>query len=395
MALRDLVTFAQEHISRQELIADHRLGPPRLPHLERSAENGLHMERDNGPTGERPPYPDWLREPAGDVIRVDGLGNLEIDDEAITSVMVAEILGGGLPDLYKSTCADALAYYLPYHFYRDGVWGIYLRALGVAYWASAIKGELVGPGDSILVQAAEHVLFNHEAYHCQVEAAATRAEIVAGRAVYRPYFYDSRAIPHEEALANAQAYRRLARAFSSHAGPLRKWMSKQGIGYSDFHKYVNAREFSKGQQKCGRHILRHVSPSRLLPTQTPADFLFGRVSVKAIPTFVVVEKAIARYVLRPFPKHNGVVVKAHARDHPPPHIHIEMPPGTQITKYIWDEPLRPVPGQRELSSREEKRLANYLDRFGIAIHEDVCKKYPQHTMQMPAFLKQSGVLRTR
>ena len=155
------------------------------------------------------------------------------------------------------TYTDALAYYLPYHFYYDGVWGI-IRAMGIAYLASAIKGNPVGPGDVIFGKVAEHVLFNHETYHCQVEAAATRAEIVAGRPVYHPYFYDKRAGPHEEALANAHAYRQSVRVFPTYAKPVHDWMRRQGIGYRDFDTYIKARQFNLGQQRCGRHIIRHV-----------------------------------------------------------------------------------------------------------------------------------------
>lgn len=312
---------------------------------------------------------------------MDPVGNFELAGGDIERLSAATVLTG-----LRVPHPDVLAHYLPYHFYCGGVWGIYIHALGVIRLATVVKGTLLAAGDSSFADVAEHVLFNHEAYDCRVEAAATQAEVVARQPVYHSYFDDRRAVPHEEALANAYAYRQLTRFSPQHAPSVGQWMSSQGVGYGDFHRYAQAADFRRGQQECGRHIIRHVPGGRIPASATPAGFLFDSLRMGRIPTFLVVDDIVEPYVLRPFPKFNGMVIKVHSRDHPPPHIHIEMPPGELLTKYVWDEPLRPVPECPQLSSKAGKRFEEYVARFGQAIHEEVCKKYPGHTIRRPALL---------
>jgi hypothetical protein len=85
-----------------------------------------------------------------------------------------------------------------------------------------------------------------------------------------------------------------------------------------------------------------VPPRRTLPCPLPSDFLlgmFGRAISVNVPTYLVVDAPIAGYVLRPFPKWNGVAVEVHSNDHPPPHIHVEMPPGAPVARclrHLWN-----------------------------------------------------------
>jgi len=92
------------------------------------------------------------------------------------------------PDVF-----DALAWYLPIHYYGYG-YGIYIRESAVLERAAAIlsrfepsrRGEL----DAIegVVRAGLAILYLHEAFHHKVESFAIRLEIVEHGRRYHPYF---------------------------------------------------------------------------------------------------------------------------------------------------------------------------------------------------------------
>jgi hypothetical protein len=388
VSLSQLVAFAHEYISQGQLIANYD-PPARPPALDLHGDEANYGDvlDEQGPVGDRPPFPDWLREPSGEIIRVGNLGDLIIDEEGgLIAAIASNRLAGKLPSIHEPIVVDALAFYLPYHFYSKERWGIYLRALGAVHLACVLKAGAIGACDQTLLDVAEQLLFEHEFYHCMAEAAATRAEVVVREAIYQPYFYDRWAAPHEEAMANAHAYRQAQRTAPAYSTAIHSWMGKQGVGYRDFAKYVKGRDFTWGRTKCGAYIVRHVAPKRAIFLPLPVEFLFGNVRTKSVPTYLVVDEELARNVLKPFPKFNGMVVKVQSREHPPPHVHIEIPVGNQITKYVWGEPLQPVEGQPALSGKEMKRLMEYLRKFGKAIHDDVSRKYPKQNLRMPAFL---------
>jgi hypothetical protein len=132
--------------------------------------------------------------------------------------------------------ADALAFYVPFHFYSKD-WGIYIRDTGVKYLAFVLKGSALIPGDEEYLSTAELILRHHEMWHAATEVACTRAELVARRSLYREYFAHVEASIHEEAVANAHAIRW---TFDKDNIPERlrgeKWMRGQGPGYRDFGK---------------------------------------------------------------------------------------------------------------------------------------------------------------
>ena len=82
--------------------------------------------------------------------------------------------------------ADALAFYVPFHFYGKD-WGIYIRDTGVKYLACVLKGSALIPGDEDYLSTAEFILRHHEMWHAATEVACTRAELVARRSLYREY----------------------------------------------------------------------------------------------------------------------------------------------------------------------------------------------------------------
>jgi len=288
---------------------------------------------------------------------------------------------------------DVLAYYLPFHFYRNGIWGIYLRAKGILGLAMALKGAAITNGDDDALEAAQALLFEHELFHCLTELAATRAEVIVRSPVYRSYFPDRWANAHEEAMANACGHSKIKKLYPRFIKATETWMRSQPPGYRDFQRYAATR-LSRGRLICSQHILRFLElwtpqgsvsrggggryatcrcemPARL-PSRLPSNFLLGKAA--NVPTYLVVDVAIATKMLRPFQKYKGIVVKVHTREHPPPHIHIERPPGNDLTRYLWPD-LKPYPGDKQLSGSEEKDLGSYVDRFGKEIDQKIRTVY--------------------
>jgi hypothetical protein len=60
--------------------------------------------------------------------------------------------------------ADALAFYVPFHFYCKD-WGIYIRDTGVKYLAFVLKGGALIPGDEEYLSTAEFILRHHEMWY--------------------------------------------------------------------------------------------------------------------------------------------------------------------------------------------------------------------------------------
>jgi hypothetical protein len=381
MSLRDLVKFAQNEISQfhyyeeppslaeEEVEVHGRIEPP-----EGEEEVILPSPEDSNLIAQRPPIPDWIRDPQNLIIQVDGPTSgifIEGDFDEPTSP------GGPVP----GQGADTLAYYLPYHFYPEGIWGVYLRTKGILELAAELKATPITNGSDAAIRAAQITLFEHEVFHCLTEAAATRAEIVVRSPVYHPYFWDRYASFHEEAVANAYAHGTIQRKYPAFIAQLDSWMRSQGAGYRDFHWYAG-RLLRKGKLKCSHHIIRFAPPIGPLPRKLPADFLF-RKAVK-IPTYVVLDAEIASSVLRPFPKHNGVLVKVHSREHPPPHIHVEMPPGKEVSRYEWPS-LEPLDRDPSLSSKQQARLREYLQMYGNEVCEKLRSVYKNPGLPMPSF----------
>jgi hypothetical protein len=370
MSLSALVTFAQTEISRGEMY-DRTDRPPRLPTNRQepvppSAEDGDFVEGRTLP-------PEWISNRQNEIIQVHGRNTSVFDEGEFDEPLIR---------WRPADPPDALAYYLPYHFYRNGVWGIYLRAKGILELAPELKGGFIKHGDDHAIRAAIICLLEHELFHCQTELAATRAEVVARSAVYHSYFFDRHGTFHEEAVANAHAHREISKTYPAFITTLESWMRGQGPGYSDFRLY-RGRSLGKGRLKCSQHIIRFAPPAAPLPSKLPSDFLFRRGGVGKVPVNVVIEPEIARNLLRPFPKYKGVVVKTHSREHPPPHIHVEIPPGEEKTKIEWPS-LEPVKGAPQLSRGERAKLREYLQRFGGEICERLRSVYENPQLPMPA-----------
>jgi hypothetical protein len=386
MRLHELVTFAQNEISPGEL--RERWEPLPTP------EEPIVVEGDYGPRvpaegdydlptieAERLPIPDWLKNPQNEIVPIGG-ANSTIFPEGDFDRLITPIarVAGQVPDV--------LAYYRPFHFYREGHWGIYLKASGILDVAAHLKGTPVTRGTDAAIVAAHMLLFEHELFHCFTELAATRAEVVARLPIYPSYFRDRFANANEEAMANAYAHSKTRKRYPTFIKAAEDWMKSQPEGYRHFERYAG-RRLPRGRLVCSQHIIRFAPPPATLRRPLPSDFLFGNFgkAVSAnVPSYLVVDAAIADYVLRPFPKGNGVRVWVHTRgEHPPPHIHVEIPLGnTERRRCVWPSlqqgspdwhwPLAPYKGDQPLKTKEYAK--QYLREHGDEILAKLKSIYP-------------------
>ena len=248
---------------------------------------------------------------------------------------------------------------------------------GVHYLAALMKGGTLGPGDEAYLEVADWILIEHERLHADTEIAATRAEVIARRSLYRPYFCDSLAAGHEEALANAQAIRG---ALVPNEDPLivrskvEATMKWQGLGYRDYDRWIQSHAFSFVLERTARYFLKP------LPTPTPNaapslhTFLFRGAHSYKISVRRVHDLSDGNIsILRPFPSALGLQVFVHTNDHPPAHIHIRAS-NEAGTRYDWRS-LQPLKGDSPLSRSSEKALQRYLKDYGEEIGIKVRKAY--------------------
>lgn len=363
MATRDLIAFVQKHYGSFQGIPNVRQRDPNVPFAQS-------FDDLNAIRGERPPVPDWLLGiDDQSVVSLNGVDSISLDAEIVL----------GAPELGRhgeQTTIDTLAYYLPYHFYSSK-WGIYLRASGILYLASLLKEGPLAPGDSELLQLSRQILFEHEFFHFAAETGCSRGEVVAKRPLYEPYYPHPFGAPHEEALANAHAFRSAMRKRTPRLKTLvETWMSGQGLGYRDYHRWLSGARFNEGCRRASHYMLQATAAASSSKLIEPAEFLLSLPRRAFVPTRLVIDTG-SLGVLKAFPKLAGMRILVHTNDHPPPHIHIEKPPGHPITRYVWPD-LTPVPGDPLLSNSVEKDLSIYIKKHSGKIGRKVRSVYPEH-----------------
>ncbi|MGH7724245.1 MAG: type II toxin-antitoxin system HicA family toxin [Candidatus Eiseniibacteriota bacterium] len=180
---------------------------------------------------------------------------------------------------------DALAFYLPFHYFHPTWWGVYLVLEGVHWLAQQLtvnsSGALSGR-DSMI--AARIFLYGHEAFHHAVEVFATRLEITHRSPLYRePFerwfrmtFGTSKCV--EETLATAYGYRKVKeRAFRKPNDPgkrqvaldaLRQYIRTCAPGYAEADRVLETRAFTDTRALFAEENHRFALPS--IPGCDPA-----------------------------------------------------------------------------------------------------------------------------
>ena len=165
---------------------------------------------------------EWIFEPVGN-IEEDHPGLESLEDYAasrdeLTLVPVNRIValppvpGEPFPGYPQESPAidpppDALAFYLPFHYFHPLWWGIYLMVDGIDKLATYLRRES-GICYGMASRVARMFLYGHELFHHRAEVYAVRMEVAYRKPLYRFDFEDAyRQDPGmEEAPAEAYAY---------------------------------------------------------------------------------------------------------------------------------------------------------------------------------------------
>jgi predicted RNA binding protein YcfA (HicA-like mRNA interferase family) len=173
---------------------------------------------------------------------------------------------------------DALAFYLPFHYFHPRWWGIYL-VLEHTQWL-ALQLNRYSQGSLNLHEAmivSRLFLYGHEAFHHSVEAFATRLEVTHRVPLYREGF--EKFFRHgfgtkdciEEALATAYGYRKVnERAFRKPNNPSKRATALQALakyvrscppGYDRALEFVRNRDFSNQRSEFAEQNHKWALPS--------------------------------------------------------------------------------------------------------------------------------------
>lgn len=400
--------MSREQIRRLISAIQRRVPPPdRLPPLEPrvglvAAESSTRIVADDviPPDWKRPQPPGWLPGEAprapDDVVPLGPDDEISIAQEDGAPPIISEegtVSSRDQASELPTPSFDVLAYYLPFHFYRNS-WGIYIQESGILQLTSCIVGQdFLGWDETWIVDLAAKCLFLHEFFHHSVEVACARLEYPLpaarlGNDHYTPYFNDSPASYLEEAVANAYVARNIdryyqnsssARAYASVKKSLLAAMERQPEPYNKFRYYVGSKRYAGGRDLLVDEMYRSWLPGSPPPSNILGSAIyFADVTPAATycPTYLVLNAA--NHLLRvgkPFPKIGGLQVIVHSRDHPPPHIHVrELNRGLEI-RYLWPS-LKPYEKEMKFSARTEKSLREYVAQYHSGISERVSQTYP-------------------
>jgi hypothetical protein len=239
---------------------------------------------------------------------------------------------------------DALAYYLPFHFFQAR-WGIYLSESGVLELTRHIVGgNRLAPTDRWVVGFAARALFLHEFFHHAAEVACARIEFPLpttwlGTSHYNTYFTDPAAAGNEEALANAYVAPQI-RKYYSFIGTrprtksywnLRSFMDHQPGPYAKYREFLRDDDYANARDGMVNDMyIPWLPTSTLADRSKPGELLgagmyFANVTPAAseYPFYLVLDRPGSHLrVARPFPKMLGLQVFVYSNDHTPVHIHV-------------------------------------------------------------------------
>lgn len=200
--------------------------------------------------------------------------------------------------LYPPT--DALAFYMPYHFFYPYWWGIYFTWEGlVSLGAQIMSNARPRPSSNEALKAAHCFLYYHEAFHHRVECFATRLELVNRKPYYRTAFkeiYNRTALTNgclEEALANATAANEVSKKLKNPAidEVILDYMRGQPPGYNQAELFLGVDEFREARSKfaeMNRAECLGCSPEKNTGLWDSVGYLFnGNTNIKSRINYLV------------------------------------------------------------------------------------------------------------
>lgn len=229
--------------------------------------------------------PDFFDDPSFDSAASDL--PMTIDDSSPIAPWVGSTLppaaNSGLPGSLVTVWGghvippDALAFYLPFHYYFPDWWGIYLTIDGVASLGRYIHrraSHTLSMSEARLV--AQIFLYGHEVYHHRVECFATRLETTHRTPLYRKPFENlyrdkMRRDPDncmEEVLASAHGLRLVGKMFprdksKRHAAQqaVRDYINISPPGYRRSNAFEKSSKFQTAQDEFAEENHRASFPS--------------------------------------------------------------------------------------------------------------------------------------
>ena len=225
--------------------------------------------------------------------------------QEITGILGGGHAGGPVPfeDPTKMPPTDALAFYLPFHYYHPTYWGVYLVLEGVIFLADQIvkrSNGVVRP--RLAMQAARLFLYYHEAFHHKTECFASRLELTHRNPLYKTGFeglYRRTFLTKdclEEGLANASALMEIRKKLR-HAPEviiaLERFVAESPAGYSEgvriSKRFRQVRcEFSEENQRTSLPHLPTVAPEVWMTTPKLFD---GIANIKSRVNYVIPRKS--------------------------------------------------------------------------------------------------------
>jgi predicted RNA binding protein YcfA (HicA-like mRNA interferase family) len=160
---------------------------------------------------------------------------------------------------------DAMAFYMPFHYYHPRWWGVYLSYEGTTDLATillTLSRNRLAP--EVALHVARVFLYAHEAYHHSVESFATRLEATHRRPLYRLGFekhyrrHLGTDLSVEEALANAYALRKVATVLAKRYKKATRALMRKALleyikgcppGYRLAGKFEKAKQFTLEQRE--------------------------------------------------------------------------------------------------------------------------------------------------
>lgn len=322
-----------------------------------------------------PPTPDWASQPTF-IIRSFGKdavnrdtdeAEIETDEVALDPETLDNYDPGDLDGEVKVSGHDALAYYKPFHWHYRNRWGIYLRERGIVYLLKRLDARK-GANLPARMRSVCRFLAAHEFMHFEIEVAATFLELMTLQRIYVPGQKEKWSRYHEEMLSNAYAFRRRSGLTKK---SVEAFMDSQPEGYRDFRKALKPEDYAEAIRKIYYYFLREsgdqmggflcslalAGTAELVPYEMLFDLDFlGHLSVE-VPVFLVREPTKGKILEL---VRNGAKAVVYPGDHPPPHMHVWIPPSGRMRKYRLPD-LFPLDGNPPLSNKERWRVIDIIN----------------------------------
>jgi hypothetical protein len=151
------------------------------------------------------------------------------------------------------------------------------------------------------------------------------------------------------------------------------WMRELGPGYREFDRWLSRRSFTEGLDRAARFMAAELPSPRT--DSSLHSFLFrGTNTYRSKRIVVVNDLGSTATVTRELPAEDGIGVRVHSNDHPPPHIHVLIKQSKIETRYLWPS-LSPYPGDEPLPGQFSKKFLKYSEKHQDRIQALMQQKF--------------------